>query len=65
MDAADESARTRPAKADTTHLRDAATAILKGTGNECFKKRITLAGRRESGYLPMWLNRYLCAHIFL
>lgn len=34
MDAADESARTRPAKAETTHLRDAATAFLKGAGNQ-------------------------------
>lgn len=34
MDAADESARTRPAQAETTHLRDAATAFLKGAENE-------------------------------
>lgn len=31
-------ARTRPAKAATTHLRDAATAFLKETGSECLKK---------------------------
>lgn len=27
----------RPAKAETTHLRDAATAFLKGTGTKCSK----------------------------
>lgn len=31
-------ARTRPAKAETTHLRDAATAFLKGTENGCLKR---------------------------